>query len=440
MATDGSRFGPDDFDGAPRAHDERMREFAAESVRERLIRPRRSHVKAPAVGRRSFDSIARPTHDERYRQAFVSQMRKFVMQDLADGMRRDYAARIEPRLRRSPRRAPANGHEVRKAMLDQPIFRAFSALRYATQELAWWSVQPPVERHRDELIVEARRLAEVRTAGGTLRLDPDLPMPRELTELDIHRMPGNFHREFAEDDVSQGAVYTLGTLVAGGALKQRSGRGGVAASISRWLRLRDPAFAPRRLLDLGCSTGINLLPYLQVFPELEAHGVDVSAPLLRYAHARSESIGLPVHYSQQDAGNLDFPDASIDLVVSSFFFHEQSAWTTARVLREAFRVLRPGGLMVHMELPPAAETDAYDAFYFEWDAHRHDEPHVGSFRTLDLRDAVEKAGFGPAGYFATRLPSWGTVSAEEFREIALGRRAAPPYSEGKGWFVFGARK
>jgi hypothetical protein len=41
MATDGSRFGPDDFDGAPRAHDERMREFAAESVRERLIRPRR---------------------------------------------------------------------------------------------------------------------------------------------------------------------------------------------------------------------------------------------------------------------------------------------------------------------------------------------------------------------------------------------------------------
>jgi len=424
------------------AHQERVPAPAAGgAVEAGHPRPRRgAHFAEGAGSRHSFDTIARPTHDERYRQAFVSQLRKFVMVDLAAAMREAYDSRVEPALRRTLQRPPQDGREVRKAMLEEPVFQAWSALRYAAQELTWWSVQPQIERHHEDLIAAARRLAEARSAGGTLRLDPDLPMPRELTELDIHLMPGSFHSEFVEDDVAQGAVYTLGTAVFGGGLKLRTRGGGVAASVARWLRLRDPGFVPQRLVDLGCSTGNNLLPYMRVFPRAEAHGVDVSAPLLRYAHARAESLGLRVHYSQQDAGNLDFPDASVDLVVSSFFLHEQSTRATAKILREIHRILRPGGVMVHMELPPATATDPYYSFYLDWDAYYNNEPHYAAFRALDLREAVAKAGFAKTKYFATRIPNWGTVSPEEFREVALGRRPAPPHGNGASWFIFGARK
>ena len=96
--------------------------------------------------------------------------------------------------------------------------------------------------------------------------------------------------------------------------------------------------------------------------------------------------------------------------------------------------------MVHMELPPAAETDPYYSFYLDWDAYYNNEQHYAAFRALDLRETVAKAGFAKSKYFQTRIPNWGTVTPEEFRDVALGRRAAPPHGNGASWFVFGARK
>ena len=126
--------------------------------------------------------------------------------------------------------------------------------------------------------------------------------------------------------------------------------------------------------------------------------------------------------------------------MSSFFLHEQSTRATAKILREIHRVLRPGGLMVHMELPPAAETDPYYSFYLDWDAYYNNEPHYAGFRALDLRETVAKAGFAKSKYFQTRIPNWGTVPPENFRDVALGRRPAPPHGNGASWFIFGAWK
>jgi len=47
-----------------------------------------------------------------------------------------------------------------------------------------------------------------------------------------------------------------------------------------FLREREPAFAPRRILDLGCGVGNSTLPWAEGFPGAEVHAVDVAAPLL----------------------------------------------------------------------------------------------------------------------------------------------------------------
>lgn len=387
-----------------------------------------------------FDDLAPPTHDELARQQFVSVLRKRLMVDMAGRMRDLYHDEVEPGFRAAHGRAPADGREVRKAMLPHPYFKAWSALRYSAQELTWWSVLPQVERQLPQLVETARRAADENPAGGSLRLDPALEIPPEVESLDIHLMPGCYHTEHAEDDVAAGAVYTYGTSVFGGALNLRTPKGGVAASIARWIAITRPEFRPAKLLDLGCTTGNNLFPYLEVFPECEGYGIDVGAPLLRYAHARAETLGHRVHFSQQRAERLDFPDETFDVVCSSFFLHEIATKSTRQVLRECWRVLKPGGLMVHMELPPSSETDPYYSFYLDWDAYYNNEPHYAAFRGLDFRAEVTGAGFSPDRYFARRIPNYSTLPDADFEKSCRGESAAPAHGNGASWFVFGAWK
>jgi SAM-dependent methyltransferase len=398
-------------------------------------------------GRNSaFDSLTQPTSDERARQQFVSQLRRHIMVDMAGALRGVYERQVEPGEIAQRKRAPRNALEVRRAMLPNTYFRAWSALRYTAQEMTWSSVRPQIERDLPMLVAAARNEAAPHTARGaarrrgSLRLNPQLAIPKDMQQLDIHLMPGGFHSEFVADDVAAGAMYHHGTAVFAGGFALRARGGGVAKSIAHYLKARDPAFQPRRMLDLGCTVGGNLLPYLEVFPDCEAYGIDVCAPVLRYAHARAQSLGVPVHYSQQNAEHTDFPDASFDIVCSSFFLHEHSVAVTRRVFKEARRILKSGGIMVHMELPPDSETTPYYSFYLNWDAYYNNEPHYAAFRGLDLRNEVLRAGFEARNYFKIRIPNHGTVSDAEFAAVARGERAAPAHGNGASWFIFGAIK
>jgi SAM-dependent methyltransferase len=403
-------------------------------------------------GRNSaFDSLTQPTAEERARQQFVSQLRRYIMVEMAGSLKGVYERKVEPGEIAQRRRAPRNALEVRRAMLPNAYFRAWSALRYTAQEMTWSSVRPQIERDLPVLVAAARTYLEPRTSlgpqaargaarRGSLRLNPQLPIPKDMQQLDIHLMPGGFHSEFVADDVAAGAMYHHGTAVFAGGFALRARGGGVAKSIAHFLKARDPDFQPRRMLDLGCTVGGNLLPYLEVFPDCEAYGIDVCAPVLRYAHARAESLGVPVHYSQQNAQHTDFPADTFDIVCSSFFLHEHSVGVTRRVLKEARRILKPGGIMVHMELPPDSETTPYYSFYLNWDAYYNNEPHYAAFRGLDLRKEVLSAGFKARDYFQIRIPNHGTVGDAEFAAVARGERAAPAHGNGASWFIFGAIK
>jgi len=397
-------------------------------------------------GRNSaFDALTQPTLDERARQQFVSQLRRHIMVDMAASLRNVYERQVEPAVVARSQRPPRSAVEVRRAMLPNTYFRAWSALRTTAQELTWSSVRPQIERDLPKLVTAARTVAargakRAARRKGSLRLDPSLKIPHDMQQQDIHLMPGGFHSEFLPDDVAAGALYHHGTAVFAGGFALRARGGGVAKSIAHYLKARDPAFKPQRLLDLGCTVGGNLLPYLEVFPDCEAYGIDVCAPLLRYAHARAQSLGAAVHYSQQNAEHTDFPDDTFDIVCSSFFLHEHSIAVTRRVFKEARRILKPGGIMVHMELPPDSQTTPYYSFYLNWDAYYNNEPHYAAFRALDLRKEVLGSGFEAQKFFALRIPNHGTVSEEQFAAVARGQREAPAHGNGASWFIFGAVK
>ena len=389
---------------------------------------------------RDIDSLVDPTHDELARQGFVSRLRKHIMKDVADDMRDAYDVKVKPAFLCEYGREPNSGEEVRDAIEDNLTYRIWSSLRYNAQEMVWDSVREEVERQLPDMISIADQAAQSSSHGGTLTLDPELKMPDYVDTLDVHLMPGCWQGEHADRDVAQGAIYAHGGLVFRGSLLPSKTRSGVAASVSKWLSIRFPDFKPEKILETGCTIGNNLFPYYDIFPDAELYGVDVAAPCLRYAHARAASRGVNAHFSQQNAETLDFPDNSFDLIVSSFFFHELSVKATKKTLAECRRLLRPGGMMVHMELPPASQVDAYYNFYLDWDNEHNNEPHYRDFRSQDCEDLMTSGGFDAEDCWTALIPDVGGATPEYFQQVALGEVPPPQHGNYTSWSLFGAIK
>jgi SAM-dependent methyltransferase len=386
----------------------------------------------------NIEELVRPTHDERARQGFVSMLRKHAIIDMRKALAADYAENFEPQLRERVC-APGDWREIEQAMQGAPSYRFYSSIRYNAQEMCYLSAQPAVERALPAMNALAADLARRNPSGGSLRLNPALEVPRYVSALDVHLAPGWTHREHAPDDVAQGAVVAWGGKVFTGQHPYRKRPGVVGESIAAWIQRRYPGFAPRRLLDMGTTNGKNLLPYCATFPRAEAYGIDVGAPVLRYAHALAEHEGVAAHFSQQNAEHTDFPDGHFDLIVSSFFLHEVALRATRQILRECHRLLAPGGLMVHMELPNESAVSAYDNFFWNWDTRHNNEPNYTVFRAQDPIALCADAGFAAESSFAHLIPDWASFGPERFDAFMRGEVAAPPHGGG-GWFVFGAQR
>lgn len=381
-----------------------------------------------------IESLARSTLAERGRQRFASALRRFAIQDMPERLRADFETRVKPAAEARGVRFD-DARTIEAALAGEDSYRFYSTLRYNAQEMCFLSVQEPIERALPEMIALARDAAERSPAGGSLRLDPDLEIPRYVTALDVHLTPGCFHSEWAQDDVAQGAVISLGSRVFTANMAHRS-FGGVARVIGRWIRHALPDFRPLRMLDLGTSSGKNLMPYREAFPDVEMHGVDVGAPLLRYGHAIAEHEGIPIHFSQQNAEALDFPAGTFDLIVSSFFFHEMPVKATRNVLEQCRRLLRPGGMMVHQELPATGLVDPWEDYFWNWDTENNNEPFYTTFRAQDPIALCTAAGFAEERSFALILPD---VNAYPDRAAAFAwdEPGRPRHGKG-GWYVFGS--
>ena len=72
----------------------------------------------------------------------------------------------------------------------------------------------------------------------------------------------------------------------------------------------------------------------------------------------------PFIFSQQNAERTSFDDESMDLVVSHIMLHETSHKAFNNILKESLRLLRPGGIMMHMEQPEDSQfEDRFDSFF-----------------------------------------------------------------------------
>lgn len=364
-------------------------------------------------------------HDVRARFDFVGALRGQLSRTLMPGMRSVFERRVAPVLAAGPATRRDDFRAIRPLMEAQPAYQFWSALQRRSQELAWEAAIDATEPRLGALTAVARRLAARarRGAGGSLELDPALQVPRYHTAADIHLQPGGYHTEFGSGDVAAGALYDQVLRV------YSNGNTGplnevFAERLLDFQRAHWPGLRPRRILDMGCGIGNSTLPWARAFRGARVEGIDVAAPQLRYAHARAEALGVPAHFSQRNAESTGFAAGSFDLVVSHIMLHETSRSALPAILRECRRLLAPGGLMLHLEIPRG--RDPYEKFMFNWEAWNNNETFAVFLTDLDLAALAVECGF--------------EASSTRCGEFAVTR---PPeqrlYSEAAWWKVLEAR-
>ena len=374
------------------------------------------------------------THDEFARQEFVRSYKRYLVQHVHGGNRKRYDLAVKPAFEKEHRRAPKDRFEVRDLMTRDPYYQMFSALLRNSQEMMWSACQKPVERELDALNDKIKRKQGQKTQSS-LKLDPKLKTPRYHTAVDIHCQPGGYHSEFTPEDASPGMVYDRGVhIYAMGQMGPYNDDMG--ASIVLWIEDHHPDFVPQRILDMGCAVGHSTVPYTRAYPEAQVHAIDVAAPMLRYAHARARDLGANIHFSQQNAEKTKFSDGYFDLIVSHILLHETSEKAIHNIVKECYRLLKPGGMMIHAETPPYAGMDPFDAFMLDWDTRNNNEPFWTRSHEIDLEALSRDGGFDPEKEFEAMIPSAMQVAEAKRSKVFQGG----DFGGGGLWFIYGNAK
>ena len=331
------------------------------------------------------DLLTAPDADNAARQRFVLAFKQHL-QSLRPRLRTLYEREIM-------RTENETAGDILVGLYRNDKYQAICCLRRIAQEMMWRSIQTPIERNAGTLADKYQHYAARKNRAGTLTLNPQVEIPQTLNRLHVHLQPGGYFRDEAPQDVLAGALYE-----AGGALysqgQQIGTRESKAEVIMRHLGKQRPDFHPEKILDIGCAAGASSVPYAVAYPDAEIHAIDAAPGMLRYAHARAEALGAAVHFHQMNAADMTFADASFDLIVSHNAMHEMADETRQQMFAESRRLLRPGGICIHQDIPLRfAELDEFLQAEYSHDQWFNAEPHWLEYARCDCEQMMLQAGF-----------------------------------------------
>jgi SAM-dependent methyltransferase len=168
------------------------------------------------------------------------------------------------------------------------------------------------------------------------------------------------------------------------------------------------------VLDLGSGGGIDvLLSARRVGPTGKAFGLDMTDEMLALAEQNRRRSGLAnAHFLKGEIENIPLPDDSVDVVISNCVINLSG--DKDRVLREAFRVLKPGGRFAVSDVIARGEMPAAIRRSMELWAGCV----AGALSDREYLDKLAAAGFRDAAIEVTRV-----YRAADARELLAGQGA-----------------
>ena len=185
------------------------------------------------------------------------------------------------------------------------------------------------------------------------------------------------------------------------------------------------------VLDLGSGGGIDvLLSAKRVGPMGKAYGLDMTDQMLALARENQRKAGVAnVEFLQGEIEQIPLPDDAVDVIISNCVINLSA--DKGRVLREAFRVLKPGGRFAVSDVVVRGEVPAA--------IRRSVELWIGcvagALEEQEYRDTLAKAGFEAVDVEPTRV--YRAEDAREFlTQAGLDADAIAPEVEGKFMSAF----
>jgi ubiquinone/menaquinone biosynthesis C-methylase UbiE len=144
-----------------------------------------------------------------------------------------------------------------------------------------------------------------------------------------------------------------------------------------------------KALDIGTGSGRVAIYLAKKYPSAYCVGIDYWGNPWTYSrytcdkNAKIECVANRVGFQRASAVNLPFQDGEYDLVMSNFVFHSVKVVNKISLLKEALRVLKPGGIFAFQDLFNKQFYGDMDNFYKELQSWGLKE-----FRLVDSSDFV----------------------------------------------------
>lgn len=339
-----------------------------------------------------------PNHDESARQAFVGLLKGYANIGLLQGLEAKYDEDIVSAFISREKRPPEKREDVESEIADLDLYKFWSVLTYHSQDMLFDAVGDTVRRTREEQEKVARALTTRPEKKGSLHLDPALAISDPIGAVEIHRQPGGYIAAENDSDLTAARLYS-GTIelyrkAKGMGDTGDAGNDAIGQFTASIFRKYFPDKNPACIVDLGCGTGEQTTAFKRAFPEAHVMGIDVSAPFLRYGHAWAEQCGLAIAFHQMNAEDLRLEADSVDLIVTHILLHETSEEILPKIMAEALRVLRPGGVFLNLDVPYQPDvTPLLRQVTNNWQVRHNGEPFWTGFASTDLRARLLEAGF-----------------------------------------------
>jgi len=162
------------------------------------------------------------------------------------------------------------------------------------------------------------------------------------------------------------------------------------------------------VLDLGCGGGIDvLLSARRVGPAGKVYGLDMTDEMLALARENQRKAGATnVELLKGEIEHIPLPDNSVDVVISNCVINLSA--DKGRVLREAFRVLKPGGRFAVSDVVVRGDVPA--------DIRRSVELWVGCVAGA-LGESDYRRLLAEAGFTGIDVETWRVYKVDDAREF-----------------------
>ncbi len=316
---------------------------------------------------------------------FAEGARSFVSATLYPVVIRQNRARLD-RAFSKPATSPKNLNEIQDVIAEAPITPAGHRMMRSVQEMIWKTTYATVRKQEAALLAELDRADKM--GPGSVEYDPDFQFPDYFDNSEFHLQQGGYA------DPLGGYVYHLGGNVFHSGKNER----GQANKTLVDSLPTPPDGKVLRVLELACAVGGSSVPLKERFPDAEVWATDISAGMVRYGHKRAVDLGIEIHFKQMAAEDITLPDNHFDIVYANILFHELPTAAARQTVAEAYRVLRPGGIVAFADIKDQAQVEpgtekALAEYANAWQVANNNEPYFIEFFRNDLADMMRAVGF-----------------------------------------------